>query len=295
MKNFMSVLVAALCLLAFSSVFVVFEGQRGIVFQFSKIKRDGETGLMKVYQPGLQFKIPFIESIKKIDARIQTLDEAPDRFVTSEKKDLMVDSFVKWRIVDFSTYYLRTTGSIDNARALLKQKVNNGLRTEFGTRTIKEIVSGDRSAIMAKALESASSSREDLGIEVIDVRIKAINLPTEVSASIYERMRAERTAVAKEHRSQGQEQSEIIRATIDAKVTVMLATAQKNAFEIRGEGDAIAAKVYADSYTQDSEFYSFYRSLEAYEKSFNSKQDIMVLKPDNDFFNYMQASDLTKK
>ncbi len=291
----MSVVVVALCLLAISSVFVVFEGQRGIVFQFSKIKRDGETGLMKVYQPGLQFKVPFIESIKKLDARIQTLDEAPDRFVTSEKKDLMVDSFVKWRIVDFSTFYLRTSGSIDNARALLKQKVNNGLRTEFGTRTIKEIVSGDRSAIMAKALESASSSREDLGIEVIDVRIKAINLPTEVSASIYERMRAERTAVAKEHRSQGQEQSEIIRATIDAKVTVMLATAQKNAFEIRGAGDAIAAKVYADSYTQDPEFYSFYRSLEAYEKSFNSKQDIMVVKPDNDFFNYMKKSDPGKK
>ena len=295
MKNFMSVVVVALCLLAISSVFVVFEGQRGIVFQFSKIKRDGETGLMKVYQPGLQFKVPFIESVKKLDARIQTLDEAPDRFVTSEKKDLMVDSFVKWRIVDFSTFYLRTSGSIDNARALLKQKVNNGLRTEFGTRTIKEIVSGDRSAIMAKALESASSSREDLGIEVIDVRIKAINLPTEVSASIYERMRAERTAVAKEHRSQGQEQSEIIRATIDAKVTVMLATAQKNAFEIRGAGDALAAKVYADSYTQDSEFYSFYRSLEAYEKSFNSKQDIMVVKPDNDFFNYMKKSDPGKK
>lgn len=291
----MSVVVVALCLLAISSVFVVFEGQRGIVFQFSKIKRDGETGLMKVYQPGLQFKVPFIESVKKLDARIQTLDEAPDRFVTSEKKDLMVDSFVKWRIVDFSTFYLRTSGSIDNARALLKQKVNNGLRTEFGTRTIKEIVSGDRSAIMAKALESASSSREDLGIEVIDVRIKAINLPTEVSASIYERMRAERTAVAKEHRSQGQEQSEIIRATIDAKVTVMLATAQKNAFEIRGAGDAIAAKVYADSYTQDPEFYSFYRSLEAYEKSFNSKQDIMVVKPDNDFFNYMKKSDPGKK
>lgn len=295
MKNFMLVLVAALCLLIISSVFVVFEGQRGIVFQFSKIKRDGETGLMKVYQPGLQFKVPLIESVKKIDARIQTLDEAPDRFVTAEKKDLMVDSFVKWRIVDFSTYYLRTSGSIDNARALLKQKVNNGLRTEFGTRTIKEIVSGDRSAIMAKALESASSSREDLGIEVIDVRIKAINLPTEVSASIYDRMRAERTAVAKEHRSQGQEQSEIIRATIDAKVTVMLATAQKNAFEIRGAGDALAAKVYADSYNQDAEFFSFYRSLEAYEKSFNSKQDIMVVKPDNDFFNYMKEIDPSQK
>jgi len=295
MKNFILAIVAALFLLAISSVFIVFEGQRGIVFQFSKIKRDGESGQMKVYQPGLQFKIPLIEHVKILDARIQTLDEAADRFVTSEKKDLMVDSFVKWRIVDFSTYYLRTSGSIENARALLKQKVNNGLRTEFGTRTIKEIVSGDRAAIMAKALESAASSREDLGIEVVDVRIKAINLPTEVSTSIYERMRAERTAVAKEHRSQGQEQSEIIRATIDAKVTVMLATAQKDAFEIRGEGDALAAKVYADSYKKDAEFFNFYRSLEAYEKSFSSKSDIMVVKPDSDFFRYLKDSVAAKK
>jgi len=295
MKNFTLALVTALFLLTVSSMFIVFEGQRAIVFQFSKIKRDGDTGSMKIFSPGLHFKIPFIESVKKLDARIQTLDEAPDRFVTSEKKDLMVDSFVKWRISDFSTYYLRTSGSIDNARALLKQKVNNGLRTEFGTRTIKEIVSGDRSAIMAKALESAESSKEDLGIEVIDVRIKAINLPTEVSNSIYERMRAERTAVAKEHRSQGQEQSEIIRATIDAKVTVMLATAQKDAFEIRGEGDALAAKVYADSYKQDAEFFSFFRSLEAYENSFSSKNDILVVKPDNDFFHYLKDSTKVKK
>jgi len=288
MKNFIIILVTALVFMGISSVFVIYEGQRGIVFQFSKIKRDGVTGEMKVFQPGLNFKIPFIESVRKLDARIQTLDEAPDRFVTSEKKDLMVDSFVKWKIVDFSTYYLRTSGSIDNARALLKQKVNNGLRTEFGTRTIKEIVSGDRSAIMQKALESAESSRKDLGIEVVDVRIKAINLPTEVSTSIYERMRAERTAVAKEHRSKGQEQSEIIRATIDAKVTVMLATAQKEALEVRGDGDAQAAKVYADSYKADAEFFSFYRSLEAYEKSFSSKSDIMVVKPDSDFFNYLK-------
>lgn len=288
MKNFILAIIALLFVLTISSVFVVFEGQRGIVFEFSKIKRDGDSGDMKVYDPGLHFKFPFINTVRKLDARIQTLDEAPDRFVTSEKKDLMVDSFVKWRIVDFSTYYLRTSGSIDNARALLKQKVNNGLRTEFGTRTIKEIVSGDRDDIMAKALESAESSREDLGIEVIDVRIKAINLPTEVSNSIYERMRAERTAVAKEHRSQGQEQAEIIRATIDAKVTVMLATAQKNAQEIRGEGDALAAKVYADSYGQDAEFFDFFRSLEAYETSFSSKNDILVVKPDSDFFNYLK-------
>lgn len=288
MKNLIGFIVVALFLLTVSSVFVISEGERGIVFKFSKIKRDADTGEMQVFAPGLHFKIPFIENVRKIDARIQTLDEAPDRFVTSEKKDLMVDSFAKWRIVDFSTYYLRTSGSIENARALLKQKVNNGLRTEFGNRTIKEIVSGDRDTIMAQALESAKSSREDLGIEVIDVRIKAINLPTEVSTSIYERMRAERTAVAKEHRSQGQEQAEIIRATIDAKVTIMLATAQKNSFEVRGEGDATAAKIYADAYNQDAEFYSFYRSLEAYENSFNSKNDIMVIKPDSDFFKFLK-------
>ncbi len=295
MKNFSIAILALLFTLVVSSVFVIYEGQRGIVFQFSKIKRDAVTDEMMVFEPGLHFKIPFIASVRKLDARIQTLDEAPDRFVTSEKKDLMVDSFVKWRIVDFSTYYLRTSGSVDNARALLKQKVNNGLRTEFGNRTIKEIVSGDRDAIMQKALESAESSREELGIEVVDVRIKAINLPTEVSNSIYERMRAERTAVAKEHRSQGQEQSEIIRATIDAKVTVMLAEAQKNALTTRGEGDAQAAKIYADSYGKDAEFYSFYRSLEAYEKSFSSKSDIMVVKPDSDFFNYLKDGTKAKK
>jgi membrane protease subunit HflC len=295
MKNFIIALIVLFLVLTVSSVFVVSEGQRGIVFQFTKIKRDADTGEMIIYEPGLHLKIPFINNVRKLDARIQTLDEAPDRFVTSEKKDLMVDSFVKWRIVDFSTFYLRTSGSVENARALLKQKVNNGLRTEFGTRTIKEIVSGDRDGIMAKALASAESSREDLGIEVIDVRIKAINLPAEVSASIYDRMRAERTAVAKEHRSKGQEQAEIIRATIDAKVTVMLATAQKEAQEMRGEGDALAAKVYADSYGQDPEFFSFYRSLEAYEKSFSSKSDILVVKPDSDFFNYLKEGAKVQK
>ncbi|MEI6894652.1 MAG: protease modulator HflC [Colwellia sp.] len=294
MKNFSIAILALLLVLAVSSVFVIYEGQRGIVFQFSKIKRDSETNKMMVFEPGLHFKIPFIENVRKLDARIQTLDETADRFVTSEKKDLMVDSFVKWRIVDFSTYYLRTSGSIDNARALLKQKVNNGLRTEFGNRTIKQIVSGDRAAIMKKALESTESSRKDLGIEVIDVRIKAINLPAEISHSIYERMRAERTAVAKEHRAQGQGQAEELRATIDAKVTIMLAEAQKAAFILRGEGDAQAAKVYADAYSKDPEFYSFYRSLEAYENSFNSKNDIMVIKPDGEFFRFLKNGSATK-
>lgn len=294
MKNLLLITIAALFLLVVSSVFIVSEGERGIVFQFKKIKRDSADEML-VYEPGLYFKIPFMETVRKLDARIQTLDETPDRFVTSEKKDLMVNSYVKWRIADFSTFYLRTAGNVENAKALLKQKVNNGLRTEFGNRTIKEIVSGDRDTIMAKALESAASSREDLGIEVIDVRVKAINLPKEVSSSIYDRMRAERTAVAKEHRSQGQEQSEIIKSTIDAKVTIMLADAQKQAFEVRGEGDALAAKIYADTYSKDAEFYRFVRSLEAYENSFSSKNDIMVVKPDNDFFHYLKENDKSKR
>jgi len=295
MKNFSIAIFAALLVLIISSVFVINEGQRGIVFQFSKIKRDSNTQKMLIYDPGLHFKIPFIESVRKFDARIQTLDEAPDRFVTAEKKDLMVDSYAKWKIIDFSTFFLRTSGSVENAKALLKQKINNGLRTEFGSRTIKEIVSGDRSIFMSKALESAKSSQKELGIKVIDVRVKAINLPVEVSHSIYERMRAERTVVAKEHRSKGQEQSEIIRAKIDAKITVMLASAQKNASTIRGEGDALAAKVYADSYTKDPEFYAFYRSLNAYKNTFNSKNDIMVVKPNSEFFHYFKNGDKSKK
>jgi membrane protease subunit HflC len=287
MKNFILILIATLVFLTVSSLFVVEQGERGIVFQFSKIKRDAE-GQTVVYKPGLHFKIPVIQTVKKIDARIQTLDAAPDRFVTSEKKDLIVDSFVKWKIVDFSTYYLRTSGSINNASMLLKQKVNNGLRTEFGNRTIKDIVSGNRSEIMAKALESAESSREDLGIEVIDVRIKAINLPTEISNSIYQRMRTQRTVVAKEHRAKGKKEAEIIRATTDSKITIMIAQAERDALEIRGNGDAKAAKIYADAYTKDAEFYAFYRSLQAYETSFNSKNDIMVVQPDSDFFRYLK-------
>ncbi|MDG1731828.1 MAG: protease modulator HflC [Thalassotalea sp.] len=290
MKNFAIIILVLLSMLTVSSIFVINEGERGIVFQFSKIKRDS-AGEMRVYEPGLHFKIPMIERVNKIDARIQTLDGAPDRFVTSEKKDVLVDSYVKWKIVDFSTYYVRTAGgNIDNARALLKQKVNNGLRTEFGTRTIKQIVSGDRDSLMEKAQISAESSKVDLGIEVIDVRVKQINLPKEVSNSIYERMRAERKAVAQEHRSQGREKAEVARATVDAKVTIMLADAKKQAFTLRGEGDATAAKVYADSYGKDVEFYGFIRSLEAYENSFSSKNDIMVVKPDSDFFNYLKAT-----
>ncbi|MCZ8531032.1 protease modulator HflC [Alteromonas sp. PRIM-21] len=290
MKNILIAAFVLLVLLASGSLFAVKEGERAIVIQFGKVQRDDATGDTKVFEPGLHFKLPFIDSVRVLDARIQTLDGSPDRFVTSEKKDLIVDSYVKWRIDDFARYYLSTGGNKLQAEALLKQKVNNGLRSEFGTRTIAQIVSGERSALMNQAMEQASTSSDELGIEIVDVRVKQINLPTEVSNSIFQRMRAERAAVAREHRSEGQEQAEVIKANIDAKVTVMLADAERNARQLRGEGDAIAAQIYADAYSKNADFYSFLRSMDAYKESFNSKQDVMVIAPDSDFFKYMNQS-----
>jgi len=287
MRNFSSILLIVAVLMSFSSVFVVTEGQRAIVLLFSKVQKDSDDNAV-VYGPGLHFKVPFFSQVRRLDARIQTLDGAPDRFVTSEKKDLIVDSFVKWRVNDFSAYYLRARGDKQYAETLLKQKVNNGLRTNFGNRTIKEIVSGERSELMEEALVQASESATELGIEVLDVRVKQINLPNEVSESIFRRMRAERTAVAKEHRSEGQEKAETIRAEVDRRVTVMLADAERNARSVRGEGDATAAKIYADAYNKDAEFFGFVRSLEAYKKTFNNKGDVMVLSPDSEFFDYMK-------
>lgn len=290
MKNLFIAAAVLLVLLASGSLFAVKEGERAIVIQFGKVQRDEATGDTRVFEPGLHFKLPFIDSVRHLDARIQTLDGTPDRFVTSEKKDLIVDSYVKWRIDDFARYYLSTGGNKLQAEALLKQKVNNGLRSEFGTRTIAQIVSGERSALMNQAMEQASTSSDELGIEIVDVRVKQINLPTEVSNSIFQRMRAERAAVAREHRSEGQEQAEVIKANIDAKVTVMLADAERNARQLRGEGDALAAQIYADAYSQNADFYSFLRSMDAYKQSFNSKQDVMVIAPDSDFFKYMNQS-----
>lgn len=275
-------------LLAFvfiNSAFVVSQGQNGIVMQFSKVKRDAQD-VPVVYPPGLHFKVPFIDSVRIMDTRIQTLDDQADRFVTSEKKDLIIDSYVKWQIDDLAVYYLATGGNKMQAEALLKRKINNGLRSEIGSLTIKEIVSGKRGQVMETALKRMARSSE-LGIKVIDVRVKKINLPAEVSNSVYKRMRAERQAVAKEHRSKGQEQSEVIRANIDRKVSIMLARANKESSEVRGAGDAQSSKIYADSYAKDAEFFAFLRSMQAYQKSFSDKDDVMVLSPDSDFFKYM--------
>jgi len=281
------ILPAILFLVFVSSAFVVNQGQHGIVMQFSKVKRDSEDKPV-VYGPGLHFKVPFIDSIRIMDTRIQTLDDQPDRFVTSEKKDLIIDFYVKWQIDDLAAYYLATGGNKLQAEALLKRKINNGLRNEIGSHTIKDIVSGKRGEVMEIALKRMARSSE-LGIKVVDVRIKKINLPDEVSNSIYKRMRAERQAVAREHRSQGQEKSEVIRANIDRKVSIMMAQANKESAEIRGRGDAQSSKIYSEAFSQDPEFYAFMRSMQAYQKSFADKQDVMVLSPDSDFFKYMES------
>ncbi len=288
MKKLAIGVIAVAAMVCFSSIFIVDEGQKGIVVQFGKVKRV-DSGEPRLYEPGLHFKVPLIDQVRKMDARIQTLEGQADRFVTSEKKDLIIDSYVKWKIEDFSKYYLATGGGNKiQAEDLLKRKINNGLRSEIGNRTIKDIVSGERSTVMEDALMKMARSSE-LGIKVVDVRIKQINLPVEVSSSIYQRMRAERTAVAREHRSQGREQAEILRADIDRKVTVMIADAESNARQLRGEGDAEAARIYADSYKKDPEFFSFVRSMEAYRKSFAGGNDLMVLKPGSEFFRYLKS------
>ncbi len=287
MRNLIVTLLAIVLLAAYGSLFVVYEGQRAIVFQFKKMK-EGEDTKPVIYGPGLHVKVPFINTVNYFDARIKTMDGEPDRFVTSEKKDLIVDSYVKWRITDFKKYYETTLGSTSQAEVLLKDRINNGLRSEIGIRTIAEIVSGERDELMQNAMLQTEDKIAEMGIEIIDVRVKKINLPDEVSAYIFERMRSERIVVAKEHRSQGREQAEFIRAGVDAKITVMLADAQSRSRITRGEGDALAAKIYADSYGKSPEFYSFWRSLDAYKNSFTSKSDILVVKPDSDFFRFMK-------
>jgi membrane protease subunit HflC len=288
MKNAIAIVVIIAVLFGFGSIFVVKEGTKSIVIRFGKVQQTDE-GITEVFEPGLHFKFPIFDQVKALDSRIQTLDESADRFVTSEKEDLLVDSYVKWRIEDFARYYLSTGGNKLQAETLLKQKVNNGLRSEFGSRTINQIVSGERSELMDEAMKQASGSSDELGIKIIDVRVKQINLPQEVNNSIFERMRAERAAAAREYRSEGKEQGEIIRANIDAKVTIMLADAERNARQLRGEGDAQSAKIYADTFSKDAEFYSFLRSMDAYRNSFNNKQDVLVIEPDSDFFKYMNS------
>jgi len=276
------ILLAILAVVIWMSAYVVDEREKVILFNLGKIKQVD-------IKPGLHFKTPFVNNVLKFDSRILTLDQNPERFLTSEKKNVMVDFYVKWRIDDVGQYYRSTSGEERNAQSRLSQIIKDGLRNEFAKRTIRQAVSGERGDIMKSINETSRELAKGLGIRIVDVRISRIDLPEETSGSVHDRMRAERHRIAKELRAQGGEAAERIRAEADRQRTVLLAEAYREAQFLRGAGDAKSAEIYANAYQKDPEFYSFYRSLESYRKSFQNKSDLMVLDPQSDFFRYFKA------
>ncbi|MFQ3188364.1 MAG: membrane protease subunit HflC [Gammaproteobacteria bacterium] len=265
------------------STFIVHEREVAIKFKLGEIT--------KTYnEPGLYFQIPIINNIVKFDSRILTMDTPTERFLTNEKKNVIVDSFVKWRISDAKTFYTSTQGDERTAIARMASIVNDELKGQIALKTIQEVISGERAAIMQVVTDTAGLKIRDLGIELIDVRVKKADLPDNVTVNVYQRMATERQTVAKSFRSRGEEQAKQIRANANRQREETLAEAYRISEEVRGEGDATAARIYGDSYNQDKEFYSFYRSLNAYETSFGGGKDIMVLSPDSEFFKYFKKS-----
>lgn len=265
-----------------SSLYIVSQTERAVLLRFGEVVNPD-------VEPGLHFKIPVVNTVSVFDGRIQTLDARPQDYLTLEKKRLIVDSYLKWRISDVKKYYTATSGDSFRAADLLSSRVDTGLRNQFGQRTLNEAVSGEREELMLELRNNLSDiAKQELGIEVIDIRVKRIDLPTEVSQSVYERMRAEREREARELRSKGKELAEGIRADADRQKTVLLAQAYRQSETVRGEGDAAAAAIYANAYNQDPEFYSFYRSLNAYKTTFANKGDVMVVEPESDFFKYLK-------
>lgn len=266
------------------SLFVVDQRQNVIVLRFGEIVK-------VVKEPGLTFKLPLIENVRYFDVRVLTIDTPePERFLTSEKKNVLVDLFIKWRIAEVEKYYISVSGDESRAQTRLLQTINDGLRAEFGNRTVHDVVSGERDKIMELMRQKANEDAQKIGVEVLDVRLKRVDLPNEVSESVYGRMKAERTRVANELRSTGAAESEKIRADADRQREVIIAQAYRDAQRLKGEGDAKASATYARAYEQNPEFYAFYRSLEAYRQSFKNKSDIMVLEPNSEFFRYLKNS-----
>ena len=278
-----TVLAALILGLIINSVFIVNDKEHAIVFQF------GEAINPNV-DKGLNFKIPIIQNVKKYDARLQTLDEEPDRILTVESKYLLVDSFVKYKITDVLTFYRANNGSFNSLNSLLAQRTEFELKNQFGKRTVTELVSGERDELMNTMRSGLNDVVSDLGIEIIDFRVKRIDLPSNLSNAVYERMRTERNRLAEELRSEGKEIAREIRAIADKDKVVILAEAYKTAEQIRGEGDAEATGIYANSFSQDSEFYEFTRSMKAYSETFQEKSDVMLIDSDSDFFKYLNQS-----
>ena len=272
----------ALFLLASASLYTVEQRQNAMVLQLGEVKD-------VITDPGLHFKWPLIQNVRTFDTRILTMDDPePLRFITSEKKPVLVDSFVKWRIIDVKQYYISVQGDEIRAQKRLQQTISNELQNEFNQRTIHDVVSGERNKIMEAMRDKADLDSRKIGVQIVDVRLKRVDLPPEVSESVYRRMEAERKRVANELRSTGSAESERIRADADRQREVILAEAYRDAQRVKGEGDAKAAAVYAQAFSQNAEFYSFYRSMEAYRSSFRNKGDLMLLEPSSDFFKYLK-------
>ena len=278
------VLLAGLAVLAGLSVFTVDERQVAILLQFGKVER---TDL----KPGLHFKVPVVQNVMKFDARIQTLDSDPQNYLTFEKKNVIVDSFVKWRIADVRRFYTSAGGSILQANNRLGEVILKRLRDEFGKRSIQQVVSGQRAEIMDELRVAAKDQADELGLEIVDVRIKRVDLPEDVGQSVYNRMRAERLEVAKRFRSEGEEEARQLRATANKDREVIIAEADREAQITRGAGDARATEIYASAFGQDREFYKFYRSLNGYRTAFGSTADILLLEPKSEFFDYFKGSE----
>jgi membrane protease subunit HflC len=288
MSNLLKVAVFFLVVLVgvSNTLYVISEFERGITLRFGQL-------IEADIQPGLHVKIPFLDDVRRFDARILTVDAQPASFFTVEKKRLIVDSYAKWKIANVETYYKATTGLERNAENRLAKRINDGLRNQFGTRTLREVVSGERDLLMKNITQELNTSvRDELGIEIVDIRVKRIDLPQEVSSQVFRRMTAERDKEAQELRSTGKEKAEKIRASADRERTIELANAYRDAEELRGEGDAKAANIYAEAYQQDAEFYSFIRSLNAYKAAFSSKGDIMLVEPDSQFFKYLKQKEV---
>jgi len=283
-KNFGSLLIGLVVVLVVlsGSMFTVDQRQNAMVFQLGEVVSVKKT-------PGLYFKMPLVQNVRYFDTRILTLDAAdPERFITSEKKNVLVDSFIKWRVIDSKQFYVSVGGDEMRAQIRLNQTVNDGLRAEFGKRTVNEVVSGRREEIMSIIRSKADQDARKIGVQVVDVRIKRVDLPETVSENVYRRMEAERKQVANELRSTGAAEAEKIKADADKQKDVIVAEAYRDAQRVKGEGDAKASAVYAGAYGKNAEFYAFYRSMQAYRESFKSKSDVMVLDPSADFFKYMK-------
>lgn len=284
-KSIFGLIIAlVLIVVGLNSFFIVEQTQRGLVLQFGKVVRDD-------VKPGMHFKLPFVQEAKLFDGRLLTLDTATQRYLTLEKKALMVDSFAKWRIANVQRYYTATSGMRSIAEERLSRQLESGLRNEVARRTLHEVVAGERDQLMADITADLNErAQRELGIEIIDVRVKGMDLPREVNRSVFERMSSEREREAREHRAKGKELAEGIRADADRQQRVILAQAFREAEEVRGQGDADAAAIYAEAYNKDAEFYAFYRSLQAYRESFSSKSDVLVLDPDSEFFRFLKGA-----